>query len=234
MKPVINTNLFRHTSSGTESLNNLCTIVHQFKVAGIYQGTVFIKEQLLGEFKVKFDPKIEVPQINLDLSAFDPFYSQLAERNDFKFMLEVGMEGYLLFFTSGHHDGMYVKMKQLSENKDVDYYDSRHPVAGDMIMFRTIHPGSYSITDKPGNAQFYFSIPINKEGKYAHPSKLQPLNIVLNVNGFEPAQMEVQPLQAIVITTKINCSLTLKMDEEKKYKQYGKKGEKKKKEEKGE
>lgn len=216
MRSIINQNLYRHSSSATDGLNNLCTIIHKLKYEGYYRAEIYIRDQYLGSFKINYDSKLELPQVNIDASVFDPIRKKTKDEELSSGMMEVGMEGYLVFHVSDHQEGLYIKLNRLTEKKEEKYFDSRRLGKGDMVVFRVIYPGEYSIEDTVSKQTMQFFIKENKEGKYPHPSKVQPFTITLNAKSFEAKKIEVMPLQAIIIKAETECVLKLELKKEKK------------------
>ena len=209
MRSIINDNLFRHVSASTDKLNSLCTIIHKLKSEGIYRGEVYLKEQFLGNFKINYNSKTQTSQINIDTSLFDPTYKTPRTQLSLSGPLEVGIDGYVVFHVSGHHNGIYIRIRKVTEKKEEDYFDSRKLGKGDMAVFRVIYPGEYFIQNTTKSQTFQFTVKEEKEGKYPHPSKLQPLTIVLTEKNFESKKAEVYPLQAILIKAETDCLLKL-------------------------
>jgi hypothetical protein len=216
MRSIINNNLFRYNSSSTEGMNNLCTVIHKLKTGGFYRGEVFLNQRYLGSFKINYDAKIETPQLNLDASLFDPTSSANKQRRLTPLTMEVGMEGYIVFHVSGHQKDAYFTLKKLSEKKREDYFDSRKLSNGDMAVFRVIYPGEYLIKNTRGSQVLAVTVREEKEGKYPDPSKIQPLTVTLSEKGFETKKSEIYPLQAIIIKSEIDFSLSLEFQKPKK------------------
>jgi hypothetical protein len=55
-----------------------------------------------------------------------------------------------------------------------------------------------------------------ENGRYYHPSKLEPKQLKLQKGGFETKKVELWPLQALVIVTEVDASIVLKYMENRK------------------
>jgi hypothetical protein len=101
---------------------------------------------------------LETSQVNIDASLFDPTHKASKERSVNDLMLAVGMEGFVVLHVSGHQEGVYLKLSKLEENKAVRaYFDSRKLQTGDMVVFRVIWPGEYTISNTASKQTMAFS-----------------------------------------------------------------------------
>ena len=216
MKSIIDQNLFRHKNSSSAQLNKLATIVHKLRDKGIYQGDVFLDKTHMGSFRINFQDNLEVSQVDIDASGFDPVYRKMKNlsRLDSDMIYHVGMEGFLVFHVSGHHTNVYMTLKKLGEGRQEDYFDSRRLSGGDMIIFRIIYPGEYRISNEIGKQVIDLTVSEAEKDKYYHPSKLEPLTIHLTEKGFEKKSYSVAPLQAFIITAGTPTALKLESKEQ--------------------
>jgi hypothetical protein len=214
MNPVFNQNLFRHKNTSSSQLNNLCTVIHKFKSEGSYLGEVFLGKTHMGSFTVRCSKNFANPQVNVDASMFDRIYAnskKLATVHNQSF--EVRAEGFIVFYASGHHDGFYLTLKRAGEKEPENYFDSRKLSDGDMIAIRLIYPGEYELKNEPGNQSMNIFVRKAEDGKYHHPSKLPPKTIDLADRGFPEKNLTLEPLQALVINAKVDCSIKLQSKE---------------------
>ena len=73
-------------------------------------------------------------------------------------------------------------------------------------------PGRYLLKNLHGKQSTEIIITEKKEGKYPHPSKLEPLNVVLKKEGFELKKSELSPFQALMVNTEVECALSLQIE----------------------
>jgi len=210
MKTVINQHLFRHFETKSAAFNNLCTIIHKLADEGLYVGEVVQDKRLLGSFRLTYDRKGELSQVNIDLSMFDALFRAnvpgIPETSNFA----VGKDGYVVFYASGHHTGLYVKLTKVSKEKGSPGFDSRKLGKDDMVALRLWQPGSYTITSEPGGQKASLTVLHAENRQYPDPRKLEPARITLSDKGFNPAKIEKWPVQALVISIETaGSSLTL-------------------------
>lgn len=209
MKSIINQNLFKHKNSASNSINNLCTVIHKLDEEGVYVGEVFQEKNYLGNFRIAYKKEFENPQVTIDASMFDPVYYKMLQKANIPKQkeLQVGMEGYVVFYVSGHHDGVYFTLKMIDEKKEKEIFDSRRVGKGDMVVFRLLYPGDYLILDEIKKTSTELTVKKVEDDKYPHPSKIKPKSIEVTAKGFKLNRIEVLPLQAIIFSPESECSL---------------------------
>jgi len=209
MKTVINQHLFRHSETKSAAFNNLCTIIHKLADEAVYAGEVVQNKRLLGSFRLTYDRKNELSQVNIDLSAFDALFRanmpDLQKTSDYA----VGKDGYVVFHASGHHSGLYVKLTKVSKEKETPSFDSRRLGKGDLVAFRLWQPGSYTIRNEPGNQEASLTVLNAENRQYPDLTKLQPVRVTLSDKRFDPDRIEKWPVQALVISIETPAALTL-------------------------
>ena len=210
MNPVINQNLFRHQDTASAGINNLCTVIHQLKTEGVFLGEVIHGKRLLGTFQLQYQKSFDESQVNVDLSRFDDLLRANDLENGYGPQLELGQEGYVVFFATGHHDGLYVKLTRIDIEKPVLSFDSRKLTDGDMVVLRLWHPGLYTLTNDLGKQKASLKVVGAVDGKFRNPAKLDPSKATLTERGFEPDYLEKSATQALVVEIKAPASLTLK------------------------
>lgn len=210
MNPVINQNLFRHQDTASAGINNLCTVIHQLKTEGVFLGEVVHDKRLLGTFQLRYQKSFNESQVNVDLSRFDDLLRANDLDDGYGPALELGQEGFVVFFATGHHDGLSVKLTRIDVEKPILTFDSRKLGAGDMVVLRLWHPGQYALANELGKQKASLKVVGAVDGKFKNPAKLDPTKVTLSDGGFEPAYLEKSATQALVVEIKAPASLTLK------------------------
>ena len=210
MATVINQNLFRHQDTASAGINNLCTVIHQVKTEGVFLGEVVHDKRLLGTFELRYQKSFDESQVNVDLSRFDDLLRANDFDDDYGPKLELGQEGYVVFYATGHHDGLYVKLTRIDVEKPVLTFDSRKLGAGDMVVLRLWHPGQYTLANELGKQKASLKVAGAVDGKFRDPRKLDPAKVTLSDGGFDPNYLEKAATQALIVEIKTAASLTLK------------------------
>jgi hypothetical protein len=84
-----------------------------------------------------------------------------------------------------------------------------------MVVFRLSIPGVYRIRHATEKHSMVLSVRAADRGKYpATLGKYPPVNIRLTPRGFEPAQIEQWPLQALIIQNEIAGALRVESSDE--------------------
>ena len=210
MATAINQNLFRHQNTASAGINNLCTVIHQMKTEGVFLGEVVHDKRLLGTFELRYQKSLQESQVNVDLSRFDDLLRANDLDDGYGPKLEVGQEGYAVFYATGHHDGLYVKLTRIDVEKPALDFDSRKLGAGDMVVLRLWHPGQYTLANELGKQKASLKVVGAVDGKFKNPTKLEPTKVTLSDGGFDPAYLEKSATQALIVEIKTAASLTLK------------------------
>jgi hypothetical protein len=201
MKNVLNHALFKHQESTSEGFNNLCTIIHQLRDEGTYFGEVQRTKYIVGTFTLRFDKTLTTHQVHIDAAKFDPVFNKNRSAPQAESGFEVGGEGYVLFYTSGAHTDLRIKLHRRTEkNTDEVSYDTAKLASGDMVVFRLLAPGAYRI--RQGQTEHAMSVSVRSAEKDNYPGalgKFPPVNVKLTSRGFEPAKVDYWPLQALII-----------------------------------
>jgi hypothetical protein len=219
MQSVINQNIFKHQGGASSGMNNLVTVIHLLKMEGGFRGEVYFGESRIANFQIKYRKELEAnTQIDIDASGFDPIYSRMMKRAvvDRDKVFEVGGDGYVVFHVSGHQGGVHFMLYTINERREEAYFDSRKLGSGDMVVLRPVYPGKYVVQNEAGNELMELEVKKAENGRYYHPSKLEPKQLKLQKGGFETKKVELWPLQALVIVTEVDASIVLKYMENRK------------------
>jgi len=199
MKSVFNPALFHHQTVATSALNNLCTVIHKLREEGTYSGEVRRGKHLIGTFGLRFDKKLPPHQVHIDMAQYDPLFSKEGNKSVER-LFEVGGEGYVVFYTSGVHADLRVKLHHREERKVELSYDTSRLTVGDMVALRLGTPGAYRIQHATKKHSMALVVRSATEGKFPNGlGKFLPGRVKLTTKGFEPAQVEHWPLQALIV-----------------------------------
>jgi hypothetical protein len=208
MKNALNPSLFTHQTGVTEGFNNLCTIIHQLHDEGVYFGEVQRGRHLLGTFNLSFDKKLPPHQVHIDAASFDPLFKNQTTDRAPATRFELGGQGYVVLYTSGNHTDLRVKLHRRDETKTELSYDTAKLCTGDMVVFRLWTPGTYRVRHTTEKHAMTLKVRSAEGGKYpVSLGKFAPVTVKLTPRGFEPAQSEQWPLQALIVQTEIAGAL---------------------------
>jgi hypothetical protein len=208
MKNVLNPALFAHRSGNTEGFNNLCTIIHQLRDEGTYVGELQRGKYPIGTFTLRFDKKLPGNEVHIDAAKFDVLFDKESCEQSREGNFEVGGQGYVVFYTSGSHADLRVKLYRRAEKKAELSYDSALLSAGDMVVFRLGTPGAYRVQHMTEKHTMMLVVRAAARGKYpVGLGKFLPMNVRLTPRGFDPSKAEQWPLQALIIQVEIAGAL---------------------------
>ncbi|MCY2951698.1 MAG: hypothetical protein NTU53_06935 [Planctomycetota bacterium] len=208
MKNVLNQSLFTHQSGATEGFNNLCTIIHQLHEEGVYFGEVLRAKHIIGTFIVRFDKKLPTHEVHIDAAIFDPLFNKDKIGQPAGKAFEVGGQGYVVLYTSGSHGDLRIKLHRRDEKNAEVSYDTAKLAASDMVVFRLWKPGTYRIRHSEEKHAMTLSVRPSDGGRYPTAlGKFPPVNVKLTPRGFDPAEIEQWPAQALIIQTEISGAL---------------------------
>jgi hypothetical protein len=215
MKNVLNQALFKHRTSATDGFNSLCTIIHQLHVEGYYYGEVLRAQHPIGTFALRFDKNLPTHEVHIDAAKFDPIFNKDNSARPVERTFEVGGQGFVVFYTGGNHTELRIKLNRRDERNMEVSYDTAKLTAGDIVVFRLSIPGVYRIRHATEKHSMVLSVRAADRGKYpAALGKSPPVNIRLTPRGFEPAQIEQWPLQALIIQNEIAGALRVESSDE--------------------
>lgn len=200
MTALFNPNLFKHREAASAGFNNLCTIIHRIREPGEYFGNVVCRDQLLGTFKLTCEKEATATQVDIDVSKFDAVLRAAAHAGSpCPERLSLSPDGHVVFFASGHHNGVYVTLAKAGQREQAVVFDSRKLDAGDLAVFRLFYPGAYRVADRAGAATLHLRVREEEDGRYPQLAKLPPVTVTLSERGFDPPKLEKWPAQALVI-----------------------------------
>ena len=221
-------NLFTQTGLDSGSLTMLGSVIHTFREAGEYKGTVRRGDTILSTFYLSADKNSAIAQVNIDLAALtEPKSSGSSEKccHDHKgdqHRFVVNPRGYAVFHVSGGEGGYYVHTEKVIEGKDTDQrvFDSRKLSDSDVFSGTIIRPGTYSVTNvlTKAQAQVVVSYPVIGKTAYRPPA---PVRVKSSGDYFEPKRIELKPGQGMLFDcekpSRIKITLEKADDGPKKY-----------------
>ena len=209
---IVNPSVFKHATATSDGFNNLCTIIHQLATQGQYAGQVYLQGTLLGSFTLTSDPSVSATQVQIDVSTFDQLAQAQGNQSNpvpANPAYSVGQAGYVIFYASGPQNGFYVTLSTGAGTNATIVFDTRNLDNGDTLVFRPTSPGNYSVTNDKGNQQLAVVVQSYPPHQSPDPTTLNPVTCTLAQGGFNPANISLSPLQALVISIGIPASLSL-------------------------
>ncbi|HEY5255815.1 MAG TPA: hypothetical protein VIJ53_14260 [Acidobacteriaceae bacterium] len=227
MKMTFDQNLFTQVGLDSGSLTMLGGVTHRFLEAGQYRGVVYRGADSIGQFYINVDKNSPVAQANIDLAAFDtslpaPLTSSTSttgttcgcqgEGSKPETTFEVNPKGYAVFHVSTGAGGYAVRASKAAEDpKQQNQFDSRELKCEDIFSAVILRPGTYSAANGLNTkAKGKITVGYPKIGKTAYrpPS---PTKIVCSEGGFEPANVELQPGQAVLFQANAPSRIKLEL-----------------------
>ncbi len=224
MKMTFDQNLFTQVGLDSGSLTMLGGVTHRFMEAGQYRGVVYRGRESIGKFYINVDKNSPIAQANIDLAAFDttlPAPATTASGTNCgcqasgtkaESAFEVNPKGYAVFHVSAGAGGYAVRVSKTAEDpKQQNQFDSRELKCEDIFSAVILRPGTYSASNGlDAKAKGKITVGYPKIGKTAYrpPS---PAKIVCSEGGFEPANVELQPGQAVLFQANAPSRITLEL-----------------------
>jgi hypothetical protein len=224
MKMTFDQNLFTQVGLDSGALTMLGGVTHRFLEAGQYRGVVYRGGESIGKFYINVDKNSPVAQANIDLAAFDTSLPAPAtsatgttcgcqgDGTKAETTFEVNPKGYAVFHVSAGAGGYAVRGSKAAEDpKQQNQFDSRELNGEDIFSAVILRPGTYSASNGLNTkAKGKITVSYPKIGKTAYrpPS---PTKIVCTEGGFEPANVELQPGQAVLFQANAPARITLEL-----------------------
>jgi hypothetical protein len=152
--------------------------------AGVFRGEVVGQRGGRETFGLRVEPESQQTSVTIDLSRLgtpEPTFT-------------VGVGGYVLFAAPSTDVRRYVAIPS-GERKIAD---NQKPIAGDRFVFQLLRPGAHTLSDVGGAA---CTVAV-KYPDHRMPTEAVVLTIHSDRKGatrFEPDQIEISPLQPVVI-----------------------------------
>lgn len=203
--------LFTQIGLDSASLTMLGTVVHGFREAGEYRGTVRVSDRPEATFYVSVDKSCAVAQANIDLAKLtagnDTDAGCCDKRAGPRFV--VHPKGYAVFHVGSGPGGYSVNVRRADEDPKLKAYDSRELQPGDIYSAVLIRPGTYSVTNTLSKAQGEFTVAYPVVGKTAFRPP-PPVNIECG-QGFDPRAVQLQPSQGINVHVKVPARIKIEL-----------------------
>jgi hypothetical protein len=224
MKMTFDQNLFTQIGLDSGSLTMLGGVTHRFLEPGQYRGVVYRGKESFGRFYINVDKNSPVAQANIDLAAFESSPSAPAmntsgascgcpgesAKTDTKF--ELNPKGYAVFHVTAGAGGYAVRVGKAAEDpKQQNQFDSRELKSDDIFSAVILRPGTYSASNTLGSkAKGKITVGYPKIGKTAYRPPA-PAKVECSAHGFEPANVELQPGQAVLFHTAVPSRITIEL-----------------------
>jgi len=192
-------NFFTQIGLDSGALTMLGTVVHSFGEAGEYRGTVHRSEGPESTFYVSVDSASPIAQATIDLAQADPGGGAHPDgcdcgcRESRRFV--VHPRGYAVFHVSGGSGGYWVNVRRADENRDLQAYDSRRLLSGDIFAGVLMRPGRYTLRNELSDASAEITVPYPIVGKTAYRPPA-PLDVECG-DEIKPREIHLHPLQGL-------------------------------------
>jgi hypothetical protein len=224
MKMTFDQNLFTQIGLDSGALTMLGGVTHRFQEAGQYRGVVYRDGESIGKFYINVDKNSPVAQANIDLAAFDADLPALsipttetscgcqAAGSSAATTFEVNPKGYAVFHVSSGAGGYAVRAsKAVEDPQQQNQFDSRELKCEDIFSAVILRPGTYSASNglnQKAKGKITVSYPKIGKTAYRPPS---PTKVICSEGGFEPANVELQPGQAVLFQANAPARISLEL-----------------------
>lgn len=228
MKMTFDQNLFTQIGLDSGALTMLGGVTHRFLEAGQYRGVVYRGSESIGQFYINVDKNSPIAQANIDLAAFDTSLPSTessktsssagtgcgcqAGGSPADTTFEVNPKGYAVFHVSSGAGGYAVRASKAAEDpKQQNQFDSRELKSEDIFSAVILRPGTYSASNGlNAKAKGKITVGYPKIGKTAYRPP-NPTKVVCSESGFEPANVELHPGQAVLFHANAPSRITLEL-----------------------
>jgi hypothetical protein len=214
----------------------LGAVVHPCPVPGDYHGTVYRGDQAVGEFALRVLEESSPMQVHIDLAGQSLHGDQ--PRNvavddcgcddpaggggEATTKYTVGRDGYAVFHVSSGSGGYAVQLaatgrageshgREPNAGKPTDVWNSRELQKGDLFTATLLRPGTYSVAGpRGGEGKVRMMYPEQGKTAYRPPD---PVRVNVTEQGFEPAGLELQPIQGLVFEIQAPARVTISLVE---------------------
>lgn len=204
---IMNKSLFRNFGGNTQSINSSIMIAHLVS-NGVYNGMVYQKDKLIGQFELFCTNEHTAVQADVDLSVFVKSL-QLdcgCKSTIPKYNLKDG--GYVFFFVSGSDEGFHVELIPLNKKEKETNYSTRKLIKGDIVISLLMRPGVYEIVgSNKEKCTLTVETPKDLENYQQYLSKAN--TILLSEKGFNSKGLKIAPGQGIVITLQRDSNINV-------------------------
>lgn len=232
----LNRMLFQQTDADSGALSMLGTVVHAVADVGHHLGTVYRGKEAVGEFTLRVEES-GPPQVHVDLAAQG--LHGVSKRHgshgkgdgccddddaggghtDSTYAVAPG--GHAVFHVSTGSGGYAVTLAQAGRSERPDerrergdgqsgVWDSRQLEPGDLFAVTLLRPGSYRVSDEGGRAEARLRLAYPERGKTAYRPP-EPLHIAVSEDGFEPKDIQLQPLQGQVYEIRAGARIAISL-----------------------
>jgi hypothetical protein len=187
----------------------LGTVIHNFPEPGVYLGSILVKKEEVGSFRILVDAESQVMGVNIDLALLD---NQKSKRCDCQSTGEyiVNPKGYTQFFVSNGPGGYSVVVGRINKKgKELKVFDSQTLKKGDIFAVTMIRPGTYTFTNTKTKDRGEIVIAYPKKSKVPYRAP-NPVSIECAKEGLSKKAIKISAAQGIVYT--VNTPTRIKID----------------------
>ncbi len=235
----LNRTLFQQTDADSGALSMLGTVVHGVADVGHHRGTVYRGKEAVGEFTLRVEEAGPL-QVHVDLAA-QGLQGASGRRGahghqdgccdhetgaggaQAAAVYTVGRDGHAVFHVSSGSGGYAVTLADTGRGEvpgeDRDrreeqgrVWDSRRLEAGDLFGVTLLRPGAYRVSGEGGRAEARLRLAYPQRGRTAYRPP-EPLHIAVSEDGFDPKDIELQPLQGQVYEIRTGSRVVISLVE---------------------
>lgn len=227
----LNRTLLQQTNADSGALTMLAAVVHRPRQPGTYGGTVYRRDQAVGEFTLRVLDEDGPLQVHVDLAmqglrggsgrpadnrhddacCDDEHDAQTTDATTYT----VGRDGHAVFHVSTGAGGYAVQLAGVGEREGeqgAQTWDSRELQEGDLFAVTLLRPGTYRVANEVARAEAQIRLAYPQRGKAAYrPPDAQ--HIAVTESSFEPNRIELQPLQGQVYEIHAGSRIKIALDE---------------------
>lgn len=213
MKAFVNQHIFTQTSLDSGALTQLAVIVRNFPEPGAYLGSIFHREQSIGQFYLAIDPNSPEAQLNIDLATVGRGrHAEERSDNTSSEHFVVSPKAYVIFHVSYGAGGFAVTVAKLGDTREtVEPFDSRELTRGDLFAVTLIRPGKYTATNLNGTARAEIRVAYPQLGREPF-SPGEPVRVECTNGGFEPSSIRIDAAQGQVYRVQTERPARIKIE----------------------
>lgn len=200
---------FTQISFHSASLSGLSCLAHTLSREGLYSVQLWRGDRLLTWVQLLVSESAGDAQVNLDCFALERAARGAAA------VAATGRRtlrgGGALVVHASKGEGYRVAIHHRSDDGAVEW-DSQSLQPGDVFSIVVLRPGVYSISS--GNAVASFRVPYpDPRRNSGRPVHVQPIEIHLSEEGFEPGQWKLRPGKGMVIRVAAQANISVNLVE---------------------
>ncbi len=217
MNTITDLPVFTQTSFDSGALSGLGAVVHRLTQPGEHRVTVLQGEKPIQTFPMRVMAMPAQPptlgphplpaagpmELHVDLgrALAAPGRAAALQPED----MAVVEQGYAVFHAPPGSSGLAVQLNAPQAETGAPSFDSRKLQNGDIFAVTLLRPGRYSLTNSlhsagaaptsGGTGEIRVSYPVIGDKPYSPPD---PLQVQVGEGGFQPASIQLQPMQGLI------------------------------------